>query len=67
MIIVGDIGNTEVKICFFYNGLKKKYLFKTDSLNKKIIRKKFKFLHKKSHTKCGFFYQITSLEFESCS
>ena len=36
MIIVGDIGNTEVKICFFYNGLKKKYLFKTDSLNKKI-------------------------------
>ena len=24
MIIVGDIGNTEIKICFFYNGLKKK-------------------------------------------
>ena len=43
MIIVGDIGNTEVKICFFYNGLKKKYLFKTDSLNKIIIRKKFNF------------------------
>ena len=42
MIIVGDIGNTEIKICFFYNGLKKKYLFKTDSLNKKIIRNKFK-------------------------
>ena len=47
MIIVGDIGNTEVKICFFYNGLKKKYLFKTDSLNKKIIRNKFNFLRKK--------------------
>ena len=43
MIIVGDIGNTEVKICFFYNGLKKKYLFKTASLNKKIIRNKFNF------------------------
>ena len=51
MIIVGDIGNTEVKICFFYNGLKKKYLFKTDSLNKKIIRKKFNFLRKKIYLK----------------
>ncbi len=51
MIIVGDIGNTEVKICFFYNGLKKKYLFKTDSLNKKIIRKKFSFLHEKIYLK----------------
>ena len=51
MIIVGDIGNTEVKICFFYNGLKKKYLFKTDSLNKKIIRKKFNFLRKKIYFK----------------
>ena len=51
MIIVGDIGNTEVKICFFYNGLKKKYLFKTDSLNKKIIRNKFNFLRKKIYHK----------------
>lgn len=51
MIIVGDIGNTEVKICFFYNGLKKKYLFKTDSLNKKIIRNKFNFLRKKIYFK----------------
>ena len=47
MIIVGDIGNTEVKICFFYNGLKKKYLFKTDSLNKKIIKKNLIFCAKK--------------------
>ena len=51
MIIVGDIGNTEVKICFFYNGLKKKYLFKTDSINKKIIRNKFNFLRKKIYLK----------------
>ena len=51
MIIVGDIGNTEVKICFFYNGLKKKYLFKTDTLNKKIIRNKFNFLRKKIYLK----------------
>ena len=45
MIIVGDIGNTEVKICFFYNGLKKKYLFKTDSLSKKIIRNTVSYTH----------------------
>ena len=51
MIIVGDIGNTEVKICFFYNGLKKKYLFKTDSLNKNIIKKKFNFLRTKIYHK----------------
>ena len=51
MIIVGDIGNTEVKICFFYNGFKNKYLFKTDSLNKKIIRRKFNFLRKKIYFK----------------
>ena len=40
MIIVGDIGNTEIKICFFYNGKKKKYLFKTESINKEILKKK---------------------------
>ncbi len=51
MIIVGDIGNTEVKICFFYNGIKKKYLFKTNSLNSKILKKKFNFLRKKIYFK----------------
>ena len=51
MIIVGDIGNTEIKICFFYNGKKKKYLFKTESINKEILKKKFKFLRKKIYLK----------------
>ena len=51
MIIVGDIGNTEVKICFFYKGIKKKYLFKTNSLNKRIIKKKFNYLQKKIYFK----------------
>ena len=51
MIIVGDIGNTEIKICFFYNGVKKKYLFKTNSLNKKVLKKKFNFLSKKIYFK----------------
>ena len=72
MIIVGDIGNTEIKICFFYNGLKKKYLFKTDSLNKKIIRNKFNFLRKKIYLKNAIissvvpktFHQIKKIFFE---
>ena len=51
MIIVGDIGNTEIKICFFYNGKKEKYLFKTESINKEILKKKFKFLRKKIYLK----------------
>ena len=51
MIIVGDIGNTEIKICFFYNGIKKKYSFKTNSLNKKVFKKKFNFLSKKIYFK----------------
>ena len=36
MIIVGDIGNTEVKICFFYNGLKKNIYSKQIRLTKKL-------------------------------
>ncbi len=51
MIIVGDIGNTEVKICFYYNGTKKRYLFKTSSVNKKFLKKKFNFLKKKIYLK----------------
>ena len=63
MIIVGDIGNTEVKICFFYNGLKKKYLFKTDSLNKKIIRNKFNFLRKKIYLKNAIISSVVPITF----
>ena len=58
MIIVGDIGNTEVKICFFYNGIKKKYLFKTNSFNTKILEKKFKFLQKKIYFKNALFSSV---------
>ena len=64
MIIVGDIGNTEVKICFFYNGLKKKYLFKTDSLNKKIIRNKFNFLRKKIYLKNAIISSVVPKTFK---
>ncbi len=51
MIIVADIGNTETKICFFYNNVKKKYLFKTNSLNKKVFKRRFNFLKKKIYFK----------------
>ena len=58
MIIVGDIGNTEVKICFFYNGIKKKYLFKTNSINRYTFKKKFNFLHKKIYLKNAVFCSV---------
>ena len=58
MIIVGDIGNTEVKICFFYNGIKKKYLLKTNSINRQTFKKKFNFLSKKIYLKNAVFCSV---------
>jgi len=58
MIIVGDIGNTEVKICFFYNGIKKKYLFKTNSISRYTLKKKFNFLRKKIFFKKAIFCSV---------
>ena len=51
MYIIGDIGNTEVKICLFTknNKLIKKLILKTSSINNKYLKKKFySFLKKKS-------------------
>ena len=58
MIIVGDIGNTETKICFFYNGKIKRYLFKTNLINKKIFKKKFNYLSKKIYFKKAIFSSV---------
>ena len=58
MIIVGDIGNTDVKICFFYNGIKKKYLLKTNSINRQTLKKKFNFLSKKIYHKNAVFCSV---------
>jgi len=58
MIIVGDIGNTDVKICVLYKGIKKKYLFKTSSINKQIIKKKFNFLRNKIYFKKAIFSSV---------
>ena len=49
MFIFGDIGNTEVKICFFSSNkrLKKKIILKTSLINKKYLNKSFSSLYKK--------------------
>ena len=44
MNIIGDIGNSEVKICLIDNSfkIKKKINFKTNKINKNFIKKKSK-------------------------
>ena len=48
MYIIGDIGNTEVKICFIDNNfiIKKKINIKTNEINKSKIKNNFKFFLK---------------------
>ena len=48
MYLIGDIGNTEIKICLFNSNLKliKKTKISTISLKKKIFFQKIKFLKK---------------------
>ncbi len=45
MFLIGDIGNTEVKIVLFNkkNIILKKFLLKTDKINENYISKKIKF------------------------
>ncbi len=49
MFIFGDIGNTEVKICFYSRNkrLKKKIILKTNLINKKYLSKNFSSLYNK--------------------
>ena len=49
MKIIGDIGNTEVKICLIDNKfkIKKKIIIKTNEISQKIIKNKLKFLLKR--------------------
>ena len=46
MYLIGDIGNTEIKICLFNSKLKmsKKIVLKTNLIDKKYLSKKLKFL-----------------------
>ena len=53
MFVIGDIGNTETKICVYNNSrIIKRILLKSKSLNKKIILEKFKFLNKIEFKSC---------------
>jgi len=49
MYLIGDIGNTEVKICLFSNKSKllKKLRISTQSLNQKNLNKNLRFLKNK--------------------
>ena len=49
MYIIGDIGNTDVKICLFSknNRLIKKLILKTSLINKKYLKEKFSFFFNK--------------------
>ena len=50
MILIGDIGNTEIKICLFTPKFKlnKRIILKTNSVNNKYLSKKLNFLNSKS-------------------
>ena len=51
MYLIGDIGNTEIKLCLFdrNNKLIKKTVFKSNLVSKKILSKKLFFLRSKRH------------------
>ena len=51
MYLIGDIGNTEIKLCLFdkNNKLIKKIYFKSNLVSKKILSKKLFFLRSKRH------------------
>ena len=48
MYLIGDIGNTAIKICLFNNNLKliKNIKIQNKNLNKKFVKKKLLFLRK---------------------
>ena len=47
MYVIGDIGNTETKICLFNNKKKliKKKIFNTININKSNLNRNLKFIH----------------------
>ena len=57
MYLIGDIGNSEVKIIILYKNFKKlkKFKFKTSSISENYLKKKLSFLiHKKIINKALF-------------
>ena len=58
MYIIGDIGNTEVKICLIsqYNNVKKKIILKTSLIDKKYLKKKLSIFFKKNKIKTNIYF-----------
>lgn len=58
MNIVGDIGNTETKICYKFKGQYKKLIFDTKKLNNNNLKKNFIFLKKLKYKKKIIFCSV---------
>ena len=58
MYIIGDIGNTEVKICVISqnNNVKKKFILKTSLINNKYLKKKLSIFFKKNIIKKTIYF-----------
>ena len=60
MFIIGDIGNTETKICLFDNKKKllKKKILSTSNLKNINLKNKFKFLNSYRKKKLKIYYLV---------
>ena len=58
MIIVGDIGNTEIKIFLSFKNQYKKILLDTKNINYSVLRKKLNFLKKYKYEKNILFCSV---------
>ena len=58
MIIVGDIGNTEIKIFLSFKNQYKKILLDTKNINYSVLRKKLNFLKKHEYEKNILFCSV---------
>ena len=72
MIIVGDIGNTEIKIFLSFKNHYKKILLDTKKINYLILKKKLKFLKNYNYKKKILFCSVVpkvyaKLNFFCCS
>ena len=65
MIIVGDIGNTETKICLtnFNNKIIKRFNLKSKDINLSLLKKKFKIIKRKTDIKKCLFSSVVPKTF----
>ena len=66
MILIGDIGNTDTKICLINSNYKilKKIILPTKNINKHMLNKKFIFINKKKiYIKKSLFSSVVPKKF----